>query len=136
MKKESMTVFDIIDEVNQDLGEDLVVAYKSENGNWPVSAKVREIKLAGGFATKQLCYEYEIIKSKQKVEMLKKQVLSVWAWPEVDRTALMALHELTRRHAIYGLENLGEGASIREAAGIGHLSDIHALVGQQVGCLF
>lgn len=48
----------------------------------------------------------------------------------------MALHELTRRHAIYGLENLGEGAGIREAAGIGHLSDIHALVGQQVGCLF
>lgn len=84
MKKESMTVFDVIDEVNQDLGEDLVAAYKSENGNWPIYAKVREIKLVGGFATKQLCYEYEIIKSKQKVEMLKKQVLSMFLYNEIS----------------------------------------------------
>ena len=84
MKKEFMTVFDIIDEVNQDLGEDLVAAYKSENGNWPVSAKVCDTKLVGGFATKQLCYEYEIIKSKQKVEMLKKQVLSMFLYNEIS----------------------------------------------------
>jgi len=98
MEKKCMTVFDIINEVNQDLGEDLVAAYKSENGNWPVSAMVCDTKLAGGFATKQLCYEYEIIKAPEKAEMLKKQVLSMF-FHNCDEVSLINPYEQILRTA-------------------------------------
>ena len=40
--KKTYTVFDIIDEVNRDLGEDIVCAYVSEDDSYPVSAMVMD----------------------------------------------------------------------------------------------
>ena len=46
----------------------------------------------------------------------------------------MLLHVVAGRHAIEALEDGGEGGGVREAAGIHHLGDVHALVSQQAGC--
>ena len=47
----------------------------------------------------------------------------------------MLAHIVAGRHAVVLTEDGGEGGAVGEAAGVHHLGDVHAPLGEQLGCL-
>ena len=78
MVKKAVNVFDIIEEVNKDLGEDLIFAYESED-DYPISAMVADKELTvGGKLTRQIGKKYETFTKIEDIEERKKRVLSMF----------------------------------------------------------
>lgn len=76
--KKTYTVFDIIEEVNKDLDEDLIFAYEPE-GDYPISAMVADKELTvGGKLTRQIGKKYETFTKTEDIEERKKRVLSMF----------------------------------------------------------
>ena len=76
--KKAVNVFDIIEEVNKDLGEDLIFAYEPE-GDYPISAMVADKELTvGGKMTRQIGKKYETFTKIEDIEARKKRVLSMF----------------------------------------------------------
>ena len=74
--KKAINVFDIIEEVNKDLGMDLFVAYVSED-DYPVSAVVTNARFAySSLIHRQVGNKYETFTDRNKIEDIKKKILS------------------------------------------------------------
>ena len=77
--KKTYTVFDIIDEVNRDLGEDIVCAYVSEDDSYPVSAMVMDKDLCvSRTLSRQIGTRGELLVEKDDIEGKKKKILSMF----------------------------------------------------------
>lgn len=74
--KKAANIFDIIEEVNKDLGEDLVFACE---GDYSIFAKVADEELTvDGKWTRQIGKKYEIFTNTEDIEERKKRVLSMF----------------------------------------------------------
>jgi len=74
--KKAINVFDIIEEVNKDLGMDLFVAYIFDD-NYSVYAMVTEARFAYSSIHRQVGNKYETFTDKNKIEDIKKKILSM-----------------------------------------------------------
>lgn len=76
--KKTYTVFDIIEEVNKDLGEDLIFAYEPE-GDYSISAMVADKDLCvSRTLSRQIGTRGELLVEKDDIEDKKKKILSMF----------------------------------------------------------
>ncbi len=74
--KKTVNIFDVIEEVNKDLGEDLIFACEDD---YFISAMVADKELtAGRMLTRQVGKKYETFTKKEDIEERKKRVLSMF----------------------------------------------------------
>ena len=75
--RKAINVFDIIEEVNKDLGMDLFAAYVSDNDDFPISAMVIDSNFAHSAVHRPIGHKYETFSDIDKICELKKKILSM-----------------------------------------------------------